>query len=90
MAEEQKVIGIPKVTEQKKYETEKYQEIFTLVTEDDGENKKTMIAIGNSYIWRAKFDSVDDAKAFIDAKPWGLMVNTIIYIQEHTNQLLNN
>lgn len=85
MAEEQKVIGIPKVTKETKIETEDYEQIFTLVTEDDGANKRTRIAIGNSIVWREDFKTINEAKAFINAKPWGLIVNTVLFIQEKTN-----
>lgn len=79
MAEEKQVMGIkPEVTQTEKITTEIYRDIFVLVTR----NEKTQIAIRNSIIWREEFESVQAAKDFIDDKPWGLIVNTVLFIAE--------
>lgn len=83
MAEE-KVLGIkPEVKNEEKITTEIYRDIFVLVTRND----KTQIAIQNSIIWREEFESIQDAKDFIDEKPWGLIVNTVLFIQQQTKDL---
>lgn len=84
MADE-KVIGVkPTVTKEKKYTTEVYQDIFILVSDETGE---TQIAIRNNIIWREKFATVQEAKDFIDTKPWGLIVNTVLFIAD---DVINN
>lgn len=62
--------------------TEQY-EIFNLVLQ----NGQVFIAIGNHIVTRNNFASVEDAKAYIDAKPWDLLVNTTCLIYDITNEL---
>lgn len=77
--EEKNVIGVkPKVVNEEKITTEVYEDIFVLVTRKG----KTQIAIRNSIIVRDEFDTVEAAKNYIDAKPWKLLVNTVLFIAE--------
>ena len=78
MAKEQ-IYGVkPKVKVVETNKTEVYQEYFTLVTS----NKQTRIAVGNAIISRNTFDSVKAAKAYIDQKPWELMINLLCYVYD--------
>lgn len=74
MAEEN-VYGVkPRVKNEEKQEvkTERYGEMFILVTKD----KETQIAVANNIVSRLKFKTVKAAKEYIDSKPWDLIVNT--------------
>lgn len=85
MAEE-KVLGVkPTIKAENKTTVQVYENIFTLVTKEN--EQKTYIAIRNSIIWREGFENVEEAKKFIDSKPWGLIVNTVLFINE---DIINN
>lgn len=79
MAENGKIYGVqPKVEVTEQVQTERYNEIFLLVTR----NKKTMIAIGKSIVSNKTFKSVKEAKTYIDQKPWELLINVICLITD--------
>ena len=71
------VIGLkPTVKDEKVTRVEQYQ-IFNLVVSD-----KVKIAIGNYLIHQNEFETVEDAKNYIDSKPWELIVNTTCCIYD--------
>lgn len=79
-----KIYGVkPKVKVTEQAQVEKYQDIFNLVTR----NGKTQVAIQNNILTKKEFDSVDDAKAYIDAKPWELLINVICLIYDMTKNM---
>lgn len=83
---EKEVLGIkPTVKNVKSTKVEIYENIFSIVTDEENNSH---IAIGNDIIWRGSFASVQEAKDFIDAKPWGLITNTVLYIFKKTENLL--
>lgn len=79
MAENGKIYGVqPKVEVTEQIQTERYNEIFILVTK----NKQTMIAIGKSIVSNKTFKSTKEAKTYIDQKPWELLINVICLIND--------
>lgn len=62
--------------EQEVVKTNKY-DIFTLVTK----GKKVFIAIGNNIVTHETFDRVEQAKKYVDKKPWELILNTVAVMQ---------
>lgn len=77
-----KVYGVkPKVEVTETAKTENYETIFTLVTR----NNKTRIAVTNKIISVKEFDTVKAAKEYIDSKPWELIVNATLVINDITN-----
>ena len=79
MAEKEQIYGVkPKVAVTEEVKTERYDEIFVLVTR----NKKTQIAINNAIVSKITFNSVKAAKEYIDKKPWELITNTMFYMMD--------
>ena len=69
-----KVYGIkPKVTKEEKQAVEKYDFCFNLVTRDG----KTTVCVANFPVSNKVFDTIKEAKAYIDSKPWELLVAAI-------------
>lgn len=65
----------------KNFETENY-ECFTLVTlTDENENKTTKITLGNYFI--KEFETEEQAKKYIDSKPYEIIMALIGIITEH-------
>ena len=77
------VYGVkPKVKVVEETKTEQYNEFFTLVTR----NGKTRIACGNAIVSHNEFDSLKDAKSYIDKKPWELIINITCYVQDKLHE----
>lgn len=51
--------------------TELYDEVFTIVNH----NGEFLIAIGNSIVTRKKFNSLEEAKNYVNSKPWDIILN---------------
>ena len=60
----------PKVTTTEKISTSGY-DMFTLVTK----NNSVMIAVADKIVSRHTFKTEETAQAYIDSKPWELLVN---------------
>ena len=58
-------------------------EMFTIV-EHDGE---FMIAIGNQIISKEKFNDLKHAKAYIDRKPWEMILNATAVMINKLNEI---
>lgn len=56
--------------------------IFMIVKE--GSNYK--IACGSNYMSRMTFATLEEAKSYIDSKPWELIINTTCYIYGLTSK----
>lgn len=85
MAKE-KVFGVkPKVEVKETSQVELYG-MFTLVTR----SKKTQIAVTNKIVSREEFESVEAAKAYVDSKPWELIVNATLVVMDLTNEERQN
>lgn len=83
MAEKEKVYGVkPKIVKKDTTKTEVYSVIFTLLTV----NKETKIAIGNKIISKLTFESTKEAKKYIDSKPWELLINAPLAINDIINE----
>ena len=83
MAEKEQIYGVkPSVKVVETNKTEQYNEFFTLVTS----NKQTRIACGNAIVSRQVFKSVKEAKAYIDQKPWELIINVTAYVNDQLKQ----
>lgn len=79
MADKEQIYGVkPKVKIVETNKTEQYGEFFTLVTN----NKETRIACGNAIVSRNVFKSTKEAKAYIDKKPWELIINVTAYVND--------
>lgn len=74
----------PKVEVTEKVQTEKYL-VFDLVTR----NEEVYICIANYILSQSKFKNVEEAKAYIDSKPWELIVNASCSLMELTNKQSN-
>lgn len=68
-----------KITEQ--VQTEKYL-VFDLVTR----NGEVYICITNYILSQSKFKNIEEAKAYIDSKPWELIVNASCCLMELSNK----
>lgn len=62
--------------------THQYADLF-LIVEHEGE---FMIALTNKILSPKRFKSLEDAQAYIDAKPWELIVNATIAVYETINK----
>lgn len=62
--------------------TEQY-DIFTLVKKD----RKVFVAVGNNIVTHSTFDRVEQAKKYIDSKPWELILNTCAVMQSMLKQM---
>lgn len=83
MADKEQVYGVkPQIKVVETNKTERYGEYFTLVTS----KKQTRIVCGNAIVSREVFKSVKEAKAYIDKKPWELIVNTACWVFDMTHQ----
>lgn len=70
-----------KQQEQKQFTTENY-EVFTLVTEvDENENSTTKIVIGQYFI--KQFETIEQAKKYIDQKPYEIIMALCGIMCEH-------
>lgn len=63
--------------------TERYDEFFILVQRND----EVRIAVTNKIVTAKTFKTMEDAKKYIDRKPWELIVNTTIVINDINNEL---
>lgn len=64
------------VTEQNK--VEQCEPFFTLISR----NGVTQIAVGNYIVSKLQFASTDEAKEYIQSKPWELLVNATCAIYD--------
>lgn len=65
--------------------TEQY-DLFTLVNK----GKKWFVAIGNNVVTHSTFDRAEQAKKYIDTKPWELILNTCAVMQSMLKQMEEN
>lgn len=63
--------GKPKAEMISATSTDSYDEVFTIINH----NGEFLIAIGNQVICGKKFQSLEEAKAYIDSKPWDIILN---------------
>lgn len=71
----------PKVKITEEVQTEKYL-VFDLVTR----NGEVYICITNYILSQSKFKNVEEAKAYIDSKPWELIINASCCLMELSNK----
>lgn len=65
---------------------EMYQDIFQIVKN----NKNYNIGCANRLVVEENFRSKAEAKAFIDSKPWKLIVNVTCLIHDLTKEKIDN
>lgn len=65
--------------------SEKY-EVFMIITQ----NGKSFIAIDRYIMSQKSFDSVEDAKVYIDSKPYELIINAACCLMEMSNHNKQN
>lgn len=70
--------------EKTRFESEKY-EVFTLVSV----NEEVKICVGNTQICSKTFKTLDEAKKYIDSKPYELIINSTCYIMDYMNKNIN-
>lgn len=63
--------------------TEIYEKIFTLVNQ----NGNVRIAVADKIVSNLTFANEDEAIAFIDSKPWELIINATCLIYELSKQV---
>ena len=74
-----KVYGnVPRVEVTDKPEVQQYDYCFNLVKDKNG----VRVAIGNQIVTPHIFATVEEAKAYVDSKPWGLIVATVDICQQ--------
>lgn len=61
------------------------KEIFVIVNH----NGEFMIALGNNVVSKEKFDSREKAIAYIDSKPWELILNSTAVMMAIINEQQN-
>ena len=59
------------------------EDIFLIVRND----KKYLIAITNQIVSRNVFDTVEEARAYIQSKPWELILNATAVMMKHLKEL---
>lgn len=73
MSKEKQIYGNkPKVTKETDIKVEQYDYCFNLLQDEKG----VRIAVGNQVVTAQVFEKMEDAKAYIDSKPWSLMMAT--------------
>lgn len=60
-------------------------DIFGIVTKEDG---KSFVVVGKHKVSEKEFDTIEEAKKYIDSKPYELIFNTCYIISN--NQKENN
>lgn len=71
--EEKKVYGNkPKVTKEVDLKVEQYDYCFNLLQDEKG----VRIAVGNQVVTATVFADMESAKAYVDSKPWQLIMAT--------------
>lgn len=68
----------PKVKVERSTKTEQYEKIFTIVEQ----NGNFLIAVADKIITKNTFATSDEAKAYIDSKPYELIVNATCLLYE--------
>lgn len=72
------VIGVKTTQKNEEINSVEKYEIFNLVKQGNS----IKIAIGNYLISNIQFESIEEAKMYIDRKPWELIVNTTCCIYD--------
>lgn len=65
---------------------EKYEEIFAIVPK----NGVFLIGVGGQIMTPKTFATPEEAKSYIDQKPWELIVNTTCMIYDLSKSVKNN
>lgn len=74
---------VAKNEEKTSFETAQH-DVFTLIKVND----KVKIALGNTQITPEEFETIEDAKKFIDSKPYQLIINASCFVYEMTQKTL--
>lgn len=80
MAKKTKQAAQPEIKVERSTNTEQYETIFTLVQN----NGNVMIAVADKIISKMTFATFEEAKAYIDSKPYELIVNATCLLYELT------
>lgn len=59
---------------------------FSIIQEDT--TMKCKIAIGMQFVTDEEFENLKEAENYINAKPWELILNTIIILHKNIHQIL--
>lgn len=59
------------------------EDIFLIVRND----KKYLIAITNQIVSRKQFETVEEAREYIQSKPWELILNATAVMMKHLEEL---
>lgn len=81
MAEKQSKMTVNQV-EHRQGNTEIYEEIFQIVEQ----NKVFFIGVSNNLVTRNSFATAEEAKAYIDSKPWELIINVACICMDMSNK----
>lgn len=76
----------PVVKSETEIKVEEYDYCFNLVTNENG----TKIAVGRTIVSDKVFETKDEAKKYIDSKPWGLIMATTHVCMKIFDNNLNN
>lgn len=77
---------VPHVEVENTTKTEQYETIFTLVERKEG----VKIAVADKLISKLNFTNLEEAKQYIDSKPWELIVNATCLLYDLTKNVKNN
>lgn len=60
---------------------------FTVLQRDD---EKYLLSLGNQIVSELEFDSVDNAKEYVNEKSWELIMNSVVYLINYICKLQEN
>lgn len=86
MAEEKQYTNVPKTSEVKKTQLDN-SELFLIVNAED----KYRISLANHWVTKQEFNTPEEAQAYIDSKPWDLIMNIAgVIAQFAIQEIVNN
>lgn len=60
---------------------------FTILQTDEG---KYLLSLGNQVVSELEFDTVDNAKEYVNEKSWELIMNSVVYLINYICKLQEN